>query len=85
LKNYSLLELNPTTGRRHQLRVHLCSIGHPIVGDVRYGDRKLQESFSRVMLHAKSLEFSISDEKKILIEASIPLSFQNEFDRIKSL
>jgi 23S rRNA-/tRNA-specific pseudouridylate synthase len=37
LGDYSLLELEPKSGRRHQLRVHLASIGHPIVGDKLYG------------------------------------------------
>jgi tRNA pseudouridine32 synthase / 23S rRNA pseudouridine746 synthase len=52
LSGYTLLRLLPTTGRRHQLRVHLYSIGHPIVGDTRYGDKALQQGFPRLMLHA---------------------------------
>lgn len=42
----------PVTGRRHQLRVHLYHLGHPIVGDTRYGDPLLQVGFARLYLHA---------------------------------
>lgn len=80
--DYTLLELNPSTGRRHQLRVHLYSIGYPIVGDIRYGDKTIQEKFSRILLHAKSLEFQLPNGKTLFIEAPAPRSFVeavNEF------
>ncbi|MGD9690806.1 MAG: RluA family pseudouridine synthase [Phycisphaerales bacterium] len=48
------VELRPRTGRTHQLRVHLAAIGHPILGDVLYGD---SASAPRLMLHAERLEF----------------------------
>ena len=53
-KDYSLLELEPYTGRTHQLRVHLAFIGHPILGDSKYGKNN---EFSRLALHAKSIGF----------------------------
>lgn len=53
---YSLLELKPTTGRTHQLRVHLKYLGTPIAGDPVYGDEK---SAPRLMLHAGALEITI--------------------------
>jgi RluA family pseudouridine synthase len=74
-RDYTLLELNPSTGRRHQLRVHLYSIGFPIVGDLRYGDKTIQEKYSRIMLHAKRLEFQLPDKKDISIEAPLTGSF----------
>ncbi len=53
--------LYPRTGRTHQLRVHLTSIGHPILGDYTYGGRKTRAiedlEIPRVMLHAKTLGF----------------------------
>jgi 23S rRNA pseudouridine1911/1915/1917 synthase len=53
--------LYPRTGRTHQLRVHLTSLGHPILGDQTYGGRKVrmieQLEIPRVMLHAKTLGF----------------------------
>ena len=74
-RDYTLLELNPSTGRRHQLRVHLYSIGFPIVGDLRYGDKIIQEKYLRIMLHAKRLEFQLPDKKNISIEAPLTESF----------
>ncbi|MEL6664976.1 MAG: RluA family pseudouridine synthase [Pseudomonadota bacterium] len=53
VREHSRLELHPETGRSHQLRLHLASIGHPILGDVFYGDKTLHP---RLCLHAKTLE-----------------------------
>ena len=53
---YSLIELKPTTGRTHQLRVHLKYLGTPILGDVVYGSGR---KAPRLFLHAKELEISI--------------------------
>lgn len=53
LKDKTLLELEPVTGRTNQLRIHLAHIGHPILGDKKYGGR----SFSRLCLHAFKLAF----------------------------
>jgi 23S rRNA pseudouridine1911/1915/1917 synthase len=54
--------LKPLTGRTHQLRVHLTSIGHPLLGDPTYGGRKVREvgavTVPRVMLHARTLGFT---------------------------
>ena len=47
------LELDPVTGRSHQLRVHLMALGHPIVGDPLYGPQP--PTASRLMLHAERL------------------------------
>ena len=51
----SLVEVRPETGRTHQIRVHLASIGHPVVGDVLYGKRS--EALERQFLHAQRLAF----------------------------
>lgn len=62
-KDYSLLQVNIETGRNHQIRAHLLSIGHPIAGDPRYGEKddneKLKKRFglSSQFLHAGSLSF----------------------------
>lgn len=53
---YTLIELIPKTGRTHQLRVHLAYIGHPILGDIKYGVRS--DKISRPALHAQVLGFS---------------------------
>jgi 23S rRNA pseudouridine1911/1915/1917 synthase len=52
--NFSLLELEPFTGRTHQLRVHLAFLGHPVLGDTKYSKNN---TFSRLALHAKSIGF----------------------------
>jgi 23S rRNA pseudouridine1911/1915/1917 synthase len=56
---YALLELSPKTGRMHQIRVHLTSIGHPIVGDKKYFLRGIDrlDSARRQLLHAQSIKF----------------------------
>lgn len=60
---YSLVELRPKTGRKHQLRRHMKHIFHPIVGDTTYGDKVQNRAVlanigtKRLMLHARSLSF----------------------------
>lgn len=49
--------LEPVTGRSHQLRVHLASIGHTILGDALYGDERIQAAAPRLLLHAAELGF----------------------------
>ena len=54
---YALIEAEPRTGRTHQIRVHLASIGHAVVGDAVYGRRRAQLPVSRQFLHARRLGF----------------------------
>ena len=56
-ENTTRVELEPETGRSHQLRVHLQSIGHPILGDRLYANEQQQAKASRLLLHALSLSF----------------------------
>jgi tRNA pseudouridine32 synthase/23S rRNA pseudouridine746 synthase len=53
----SRLELEPLTGRSHQLRVHLQALGHPIAGDSLYAPPEVQALATRLLLHASSLSF----------------------------
>ena len=55
-KNYSLLQINLETGRKHQIRVHMQDIGHPVVGDSKYGST--QSPLRRMGLHAQVLAFT---------------------------
>jgi len=59
--NYSLLETTPETGRTHQIRVHLASIGHPIAGDEKYKFKRQEKinGLNRQFLHAKYLKFKL--------------------------
>ncbi|MGD9774403.1 RluA family pseudouridine synthase [Diaphorobacter sp.] len=52
------LELEPVTGRTHQLRVHLAALGHPILGDMLYADAATQARAPRLLLHASALGFA---------------------------
>lgn len=72
---HSLIELRPTTGRTHQLRVHLNYLGHPIMGDVVYGGEKAD----RLYLHAKSLEITLPGGERRTFEAPLPESFNDVF------
>jgi len=53
LVRYTLVEAQPETGRTHQIRAHLYSVGHPILGDPLYGDREEGSIINRLALHAK--------------------------------
>jgi tRNA pseudouridine65 synthase len=81
-QRYSLLELRPKTGRKHQIRRHLNGISHPIIGDVSYGDRNHNHLFNdwrgyhRLYLAATSLAFTHPHtEQPIRIQAPL----QNDF------
>ncbi len=74
------VELQPLTGRTHQLRVHMAAIGHPIVGDGKYGgpDAFLSGSISRKMhLHARRLIIDHPDGDVIDVRADLPEHFAN--------
>ena len=53
--NTTRVELQPVTGRSHQLRVHLLALGHPILGDALYAPPEVHAASSRLLLHAQSL------------------------------
>jgi tRNA pseudouridine32 synthase/23S rRNA pseudouridine746 synthase len=57
-KKQTRIELEPETGRSHQLRVHLQSLGHPILGDRLYANEVQQSKASRLLLHALSIGFT---------------------------
>ena len=80
---FTLLEAHPLTGRRHQLRVHLYSAGHPVVGDRLYGERSIQQQFPRLMLHAHRLELPDRANGPLTIESPIPSSFQEMLDQLR--
>lgn len=72
---HSLVELRPTSGRTHQLRVHMKYLGHPIVGDVVYGGEKAD----RLYLHAGSLEITLPGGKRTTFEVPMLEDFNNVF------
>ena len=72
---FALLEVKPQTGRTHQIRVHLSSIGHPIVGDALYGKKKQPSFATRLMLHALAIEFVGIRGNHFEFEAKLSTSF----------
>lgn len=71
---YSLMELELETGRKNQIRVHMEDIGHPIVGDRKYG---AQTSIGRLALHARVLEFYHPITGELMhFETEIPKEFE---------
>lgn len=79
----NLVKLDPKTGRRHQLRKHLASIGHPILGDKEYGQEGLILNGKGLYLHAYSLSFKhpISNEE-VVFKADLPQRFNKIFRSI---
>lgn len=69
---YSVLKLEPQTGRTHQLRVHLAQLGHPILGDVLYGG----EIADRLCLHALSISIRLPGGKLSTFDAPLPDIFK---------
>jgi len=68
------MALRPFTGRTHQLRAHMAAIGHPILGDPKYGDEKSRElsGVLKLQLHARRIELDHPRGGKLIVEA--PLS-----------
>ena len=79
--NFTLLKVKLITGRTHQIRAHLASLGHPIAGDVKYGSRQINKRMSdqyhikRQMLHAYELDYP---QRGLCVRTDIP----KEFDRV---
>lgn len=71
-RNASQLWLEPMTGRTHQLRVHLLSIGHPILGDTLYGSEEAGRRADRLLLHASELELAHPTDGRLLRFESAP-------------
>ena len=85
LGNMSLILARPLTGRTHQIRVHMDSIGHPIVGDAIYGGRAHRRLLSGVLnrqfLHAHKIEFKLENWSQFRVfEAPLPEDLQVALD-----
>ncbi|KKQ22365.1 MAG: Pseudouridine synthase [Candidatus Wolfebacteria bacterium GW2011_GWC1_37_10] len=91
---FALVEAEPKTGRTHQIRVHLASIGHPIVGDVLYGAKeKFKATAGRHFLHAYYLKFILPPKENkfptgqasgapIALEIGLPEDFEEMISRL---
>lgn len=77
-EEYSLIKLQPTTGRTHQLRVHMKYLNTPILGDRVYG-----KPADRLYLHATNLEITIPGSIRCIFESDLPDSFTKFFKNVK--
>jgi 23S rRNA-/tRNA-specific pseudouridylate synthase len=75
LRAVDLLEVTPITGRRHQIRVHLYSAGHPVLGDTRYGESRPVGGAPRLMLHAVELTLPDAEGGSLVLRAEPPADF----------
>jgi RluA family pseudouridine synthase len=78
-KQVSLLKINLLTGKKNQIRVHMAELGHPIVGDAKYGKEK--SARPNLLLHSHSIEFTHPfSKKRIAIQAPVPDYFRRAID-----
>jgi 23S rRNA pseudouridine955/2504/2580 synthase len=89
-KDCTLVEASPKTGRTHQIRVHAAWLGHPIIGDDRYGDDKINQAFKkrgyqRLFLHAVRLKFNHPLTGEVLnMQAPLPKNLTDLIDYERS-
>lgn len=76
LQDADLLEVEPLTGRRHQIRVHCYAIGHPVLGDTRYGADRPVGGAPRLMLHASELRLPTPNGEPLIIRTDPPPGFE---------
>lgn len=78
---HSFIEARPKTGRTHQIRVHLASLGAPILGDPQYGDLSAEDRMPPMMLHARKIKIPISKNKdSVISEAPPPEAFKQRLN-----
>ena len=89
-EGYDLVKIKLETGRMHQIRAHFASIGHPLLGDTRYGDFALnrevkkQLGLHRLFLHSCRLEF-VWHGDKIVLDCPLPKELQSVVDQLKPI
>ena len=89
-EGYDLVKIKLETGRMHQIRAHFASIGHPLLGDTRYGDfalnREVKKQFglNRLFLHSCRLEFDWKGEHKVF-DCPLPKELRNVIKQLKPL
>jgi len=82
----TFVEVEPKTGRTHQIRVHFKAIHHPVVGDKLYAENQPGKlGFKRTALHAREITFLDVSGKSVTVEAPYPIDFLNAIEKFKSL
>lgn len=84
----TLLELQPKTGRMHQLRIHCQHLGYPIIGDQKYFTKESKKisqelNLSRQFLHAQKLEFKLPGGKIKIVESELPEDLKININKFK--
>ena len=80
----ALVDVEPLTGRMHQIRVHLAAIGHAVLGDRKYGSHAAAPAVPRLMLHAARLELPHPrDGRPFAIESEVPADFAAALARLR--
>ena len=86
-ENYTLLEVQPKTGRMHQIRVHLKAIGYPVAGDKKYFFKKYKNKnlrLNRQFLHASELKIKLLDGKDKIFKAELADDLRNHIAKLSS-
>ncbi len=83
-RSASLLKLHPITGRRHQIRVHMYHIGHPVLGDRIYGSPRPVGNVPRLMLHAYALTVKLENGNKKTFYAATDRQWNAIIEKLKS-
>ena len=86
-ENYDLIEVEPQTGRKHQIRAHLAYLGHPIAGDKLYGfkNEKCPEGLERQFLHSSYLKIKLLDNQIKEFKSSLPKDLELCLQKLKPL
>lgn len=81
--NFSIVRVNPLTGRTNQIRIHFKSIGHPVIGEKKFAFRRdFKLKANRLCLHAKALEFIHPISHKLIsLDSELPLGMKNFLEK----
>lgn len=83
-EGYTLAEVTPKTGRKHQIRAHMASLGHPVAGDKLYGfkNQQIPEGLTRHFLHASYLKIKMPDGVEREFTSELPKGLKNILENL---
>lgn len=82
---YTHVRCRLETGRTHQIRVHMASVGHPIVGDPLYGNKGDRSGLSSQCLHARRITFRHPDGREMTLECPLPPDFAAFLEKLRRM
>jgi 23S rRNA pseudouridine1911/1915/1917 synthase len=85
-ENYDLIEVEPKTGRKHQIRTHMAYLSHPIAGDKLYGfkNQPTPEGLKRQFLHAEYLKITMPDGEEKEFRSDLPEDLKSVLEKLKN-